>query len=356
MSAARCSARRRATYSTADGGQSLILGSGTAAGLTVSREVTVPDTGSQDFARTVDTFTNSTGSSITTTVQIVANLGSERGHHGLCHLRRRPTVDPGDQWIGTDGGGTPAVITYIHGPLSLQPTSVSLSGDDLHGPTTSRWPPGQTVSLAYFTIVATTPAAAVAAANALVGSSGFGGQAGAFLSASELQSLANFANPSPVLTPPPSPTEGAALSNVNPLPLQRHQRQREHRQLHGHDHLGRRHILDRDQHARQRRPDRRRSQRRLRRSRLARLHGSDAQPRHPQRPGHQRRGHDRCQRPEFHRARRAADGRRLDAAGGHRIGGLQRRARSSTSATPIPTRRPPTFRPSSPGATATPRR
>ena len=43
-------------------------GTGTAAGLTVSRKVTVPNTGSQDFARTLDSFTNPTGSPITTTV------------------------------------------------------------------------------------------------------------------------------------------------------------------------------------------------------------------------------------------------------------------------------------------------
>ena len=205
------------TSSTVDSGQSLILSGGTAAGLTVSREVTVPKTGSQDFARTVDTFTNSTASTITTTVQIVANLGANGANTVFATSDGDTTVDAGDQWIGTDGDGTPAVITYIHGPLSLQPTSVSVNGDDLQWTYSITVAAGQSLSLAYFTIVATTPSAAIAEANALVSSSGFGGQAGAFLSTTELQSLANFANPSPVLTPPSPPTEGTALSNVTLL-------------------------------------------------------------------------------------------------------------------------------------------
>jgi uncharacterized repeat protein (TIGR01451 family) len=198
----------------ANGGQSLLLGSGTAAGLTVSREVTVPDTGSQDFARTVDTFTNSSGSSITTTVQIVANLGSSEATTVFATSAGGTTVAPGDQWIATDGSGTPAIVTYIHGPLSLQPTSESINGSDLQWTYSITVAAGSSVSLAYFTIVATTPAAAVAAANALVGSSGFGGQAAAYLSAAQLQSLANFANTSPVLTPPSPPVAGTLLSDV----------------------------------------------------------------------------------------------------------------------------------------------
>ena len=175
----------------------------------------MPDSGSQDFARTVDTFTNSTGSSIETTVQIVANLGSNGATTVFATSDGDTTVDAGDQWIGTDGDGTPAIITYIDGPLSLQPTSVTLNGDDLQWTYSITVAAGASVNLAYFTIVATTPAAAVAEANALVTSSGFGGQAGAFLSTAELQSLANFANTSVALTPPPSPTEGAAIIDAN---------------------------------------------------------------------------------------------------------------------------------------------
>ena len=204
-----------ATYSTANGGQSLLLGSGTAAGLTVAGEVTVPNTGSQDFARTIDTFTNSTGSTIATTVEIVANLGSGLATTVFATSDGTGVVSTNDEWIGTDGNGTPAIITYIDGPLSLQPTAVSLSGGNLQWTFNIAVAAGQTVNLAYFTIVAPTTTAAEAAANVLVGSGGFGGQAGTFLSTTELQSLANFANPSPALTPPAAPTAGVALSSVN---------------------------------------------------------------------------------------------------------------------------------------------
>ena len=53
-------------------------------------------------------------------------------------------------------------------------------------------PAGQTVRLAYLTIVAGTPAAAVSEANALVTPTGFGGQAAAYLTQSQLGSLSNF--------------------------------------------------------------------------------------------------------------------------------------------------------------------
>jgi hypothetical protein len=50
------------SYEFANTGQSVVLASGTVAGLTVSREITVPHIGSDGFARTVDTFANLTAS------------------------------------------------------------------------------------------------------------------------------------------------------------------------------------------------------------------------------------------------------------------------------------------------------
>ncbi len=41
-------------------------------GLDVHREIAVPDTGNEDFARTVDVFHNPTGSTINTTVSLLA--------------------------------------------------------------------------------------------------------------------------------------------------------------------------------------------------------------------------------------------------------------------------------------------
>ena len=113
-----------AAASLTDSGQTVLLPAQTLAGLTVSRKVTVPNGGSQDFARTVDSFTNSTASSITTTVTIVGNLGSDAATKVFATSDGTGVVSPNDQWIGTDdatdGSGTPAVIHYIHGPAGLQ--------------------------------------------------------------------------------------------------------------------------------------------------------------------------------------------------------------------------------------------
>ena len=87
-----------------------------------------PNTGNEDFARTVDVFENPTASPITTTVRIVGNLGSDAATTVWTTSDGDTIIETTDQWIGTDdadGTGTPAIIHYIHGPAGLQPTSVS---------------------------------------------------------------------------------------------------------------------------------------------------------------------------------------------------------------------------------------
>jgi hypothetical protein len=183
------------THSIDDGGRTVVTGTGTVVGLTVHREVTVPATGGQDFARTVDSFTNSTGSAITTTVTIVGNLGSDAATRLFMTSDGDTIVEATDEWIGTDdadGSGSPAVIHYIHGPLGLQPVSVDVIGDNIVWTYNITVGAGQTLRLANFTIVGATEAEAVAAANALVTRTGFGGQAAAYLTAAELASLGNF--------------------------------------------------------------------------------------------------------------------------------------------------------------------
>lgn len=211
------------SFTTADNGQSLITANGTVAGLTVGREVTVPNTGSQDFARTIDSFTNSTRSTITTTVTIVGNLGSDAATAVFATSDGDTTVETTDQWIGTDdadGSGTPAIIHYIHGPAGLQPTSVSVIGDNITWTYNITVAPGQTLDLASYTILGTTRAAAIAAAKALVATDGnLTGQAGAFLSSIQRQSQANFltVNHQPVLTaasPPLGATNGKTASII----------------------------------------------------------------------------------------------------------------------------------------------
>ena len=179
----------------------MLLPAQTLAGLTVSRKVSVPNVGSQDFARTVDSFQNTTANSITTTVTILGNLGSDAATTVFATSDGTGVVSPNDQWIGTDdaidGGGTPAVISFIHGPAGLGPTSVSLIGDNLTWTYSLTVPAGQTVSLATFTIQSMSRATAIAEANALINGGGFNAQAALLLTPSQLAAIANFQFPGP---------------------------------------------------------------------------------------------------------------------------------------------------------------
>jgi ELWxxDGT repeat protein/autotransporter-associated beta strand protein len=177
----------------ANSGQTLVTPTQALSGLNVSRQVTVPSTGSQDFARTVDYFQNPTASPITTTVTIVGNLGSDAATRVFATSTGDTTPSVNDQWFGTDGGpGTTAVISIIHGPLGLKPTGVSVSGDNIEWTYSLTVPANQTLELATFTVQASTEAGAIAEANALVTPSSFGGQAAEFLGASDLNALINF--------------------------------------------------------------------------------------------------------------------------------------------------------------------
>jgi uncharacterized delta-60 repeat protein len=164
-------------------------------GLEIDREIFIPTLGTHDFARTVDTFTNSTGSSVTTPVRIVGNLGSDAATTVFATSDGDLIVEPTDLWFGTDDGdgtGTPAIIHLLHGPFGLQPTSVNVIEDNVEWTYDLTVPAGATKRLAYFTVLGTTRAEAIAAANALVTPSGFGGEAAAFLTTEELASIANF--------------------------------------------------------------------------------------------------------------------------------------------------------------------
>jgi hypothetical protein len=183
------------TSTSADDGCTTITGNGTVAGLTVSREITVPNTGADDFARTVDVFTNPTANPITATVRIVGNVGSDAATTVFATSDGDTTVDAADQWVGTDdadGTGALAVIHFIHGPAGLATTDVRVTGDNIEWTYSITVPAGQTVRLAEFTILGTTRAAVTASAVALVTPDGFGGQAAAFLTTDELRSIVNF--------------------------------------------------------------------------------------------------------------------------------------------------------------------
>jgi uncharacterized repeat protein (TIGR01451 family) len=180
----------------ADGGQSLVTPCANIAGLYVSRKITVPDAGSQDFARTVDSFANPTSSPITTSVTLEGDLGADAGTATVFATSDGTGVaGPNDQWIGIDGGvdgASPAVIQYIHGPSGLKPSSVEVVRGNVAWTYNLTVPAGQTVELGCLTIVADTRAQAISEAGTLVTQTGFGGHAGDFLSAGSLAALANF--------------------------------------------------------------------------------------------------------------------------------------------------------------------
>ena len=180
------------TYTTADSGQTVATDVGTAAGLTVSRKTTVPNSGGEDFARTVDTFTNTTGSDITTTVEIVGNFGANAATTVLATATGDATPTPADQWFAVGGGTSPAVVYYLHGLYGLQPASVSVVGDNVAWTYNLTVPAGQTQELAYFTIQAANVAQATTEANAIVGPNGFLDTGALGLTANDLAALANF--------------------------------------------------------------------------------------------------------------------------------------------------------------------
>ncbi len=209
-------------YSTADSGQSVVTASGTAGGLTISREVTVPNTGSVDFARTIDSFTNPTNSLINTTVEIACCLGSDANTRVFATSTGSTTLSTSDHWVGTDdpveGNGTPAIIHYIYGyGTSLQPTAVSMSGDNLYWTYSLAVPANQTVRLAYYTIVGPTDSAAASEASTLLNSVGvYGGQSCLGITAAVASSMQNFvgmgaASP-PTVTGVPNDGTGADIN------------------------------------------------------------------------------------------------------------------------------------------------
>ncbi|HEV3310503.1 MAG TPA: PKD domain-containing protein, partial [Chloroflexota bacterium] len=194
--------------------QDLLTAVETMSGLSVSREVTVPTTGSQNFARTIEQLQNPTGGDITATVTLISNLGTEGAAGVFATASGDVTPSPADQWVGTQSPGGPAIVHYVHGPADLTPTTISVVGDSIEWTYSVTVPAGQTVELGELTVVNGTQAGAISDANALVASTGFGGDAGDFLSAGDLAAIANFQFVAPPLANAGGPytlQEGSAL-------------------------------------------------------------------------------------------------------------------------------------------------
>ncbi len=179
----------------ANSNQTLMVPATTISGLSVSRQVTVPSTGSYSFARTINTLTNSTGSPVTVPVRTFGNLGTDATTSVFLTSDGDTIVEATDTWFGTDdgdGSGAPAVIHFIRNSTGLSPTAVAVTEDNVDWSFDVTIGAGETKRVASFAILATNRADAVSAANALVTGNGFAGEAGAFLTNSELSSIVNF--------------------------------------------------------------------------------------------------------------------------------------------------------------------
>ncbi|TWU04277.1 VCBS domain-containing protein [Stieleria varia] len=179
----------------ADSGATVVTGSQMIDGLTVSREITVPTSGAESFARTIESFANSTGADITTTVTILGNLGSDSETTVFASSDGDTDVETTDQWFGTDdadGSGSPALVHFVHGKSGLTPTDVQVVGDNVVWTYDLTVPAGVILRLMTLTVAADTRADAVAAAGALLSETELTGQTAVHLSQAEIDSIANF--------------------------------------------------------------------------------------------------------------------------------------------------------------------
>ncbi len=106
------------------------------------------------------------------------------------------TIDTDDFWFATaSSAGGPVTVHLFRNKHGIQPSTAGIvAGDNLQLEYPLSVGPGETVRLAHFTVMGNDLAAATAAANVLLGSStALGGEAGAFLTQSEIDSFANFA-------------------------------------------------------------------------------------------------------------------------------------------------------------------
>jgi len=124
----------------------------TLAGLEVSREITISET--DDVAHTIELLHNPTAEPVTTTVRIVGNVGFD-GKTTVFATSDGDTIpEPTDGWIGIDGNlSSGALVASFQGPDGLQPSSVSVTGDNIEWTYEVTVPAGQAVRIGHSTVV-----------------------------------------------------------------------------------------------------------------------------------------------------------------------------------------------------------
>ncbi|MCP4788592.1 MAG: tandem-95 repeat protein [Fuerstiella sp.] len=194
-----------------DNGRSVITQPENMSGIVVHREITVPDSGSLDFARWVDVFHNPTDSTINTTVSLLGNLGSDANTTIVATSDGDTTIDTDDFWFATaDPIGGPVIVHLFRNEYGVQPSMAGVvAGDNTQIVYPLSVEPGETIRLAHFTVIGDDLATATAAANVLLGATSFGGEGAAFLNQDELASIANFA----FNTPPVADAGGPYVVN-----------------------------------------------------------------------------------------------------------------------------------------------
>ncbi len=178
------------TGATEQDGREIAIGPSTISGLSATRKIYIP--ADANFARFLDSFTNTTSATISTTIGYSTNLGSDGSTIALGTSSGDTTLTAGDNWIVTDdtieSGGDPAVAHVVAG-AGVSLTTFERSADNINWAQEITVAPGETVSLLYFGIqnfnrtTALERAAALSAAppEALLG-----------LSEPELSSIANW--------------------------------------------------------------------------------------------------------------------------------------------------------------------
>ena len=115
------------TSSLDDNGRTVVSATNLMSGLGVRREMTVPPGGSQDFARTIDVFTNPTGEAIAVPVRLFGNLGTDELTTVFATSDRDSILEPTDTWFATDDddpfGGAAGRRALAAFAIQLEPTT-----------------------------------------------------------------------------------------------------------------------------------------------------------------------------------------------------------------------------------------
>ena len=176
-------------------GRSIDFNAQNVSGLSMSRKVYVPTTGT--FARWLNLFTNTTGAPMSVTMYTANNLGSDSNTVITGSSSGDTTAGLGDNWVSTfqNWSGTtstdPRLGHVLQGPGATTPLSLVHFQDGDDNPYwgyTFTLAPGQTKAIANYVVVATNKAAAANGAAAIVAA-----PPTACLSATEQSEIVNFA-------------------------------------------------------------------------------------------------------------------------------------------------------------------